>query len=632
MLMAARNDIMSDFQPDLKETRDFLKLVVGESNQICFQTFAEKPGIKTTAHIRYGSIAELGGWLAAENQKGAGAFFCVNRTDGNGRSAENIVAVRAVFVDLDGAPVEPVLRCKVPPSVVIESSPGRYQAFWRCSHIAVSEFTQIQKALIAKFDADKACKDLGRVMRLAGFWHLKKEPHLVRIIHKGSAFKYTKEKLIEELGLKVDWLDEHPAFIGGDISGPKISQGSRHEQMKILSIKLRRSGLSGYGLHHAVMAENEARCLPPLHESEIAKLTGWANKNVHETTQRIDPELMQATVKEDFNRAISIINGNDLKAMKLPEVKWIIRDLLPQGLCILAGAPKVGKSWLAQQLGLSVAVGGMACDTFQCNTGQVLHLALEDTSARIQSRMLLLLRGEAERTDLIRYQSTTRWDTLPEAITRMENWIVQQDSPRMIIIDTFQKIRAIGRKSDDSIYAKDYLDVGQLHYLAARYGIAVLLVHHKRKALAEDPMGGVSGSTGVTGAADSIWLFDRPDRMEMVGQLQISGRDVSDRQYYFKWSERQEIFGWHFAGDGEKYEQSEAEEKFLGCLMDGGRPLSCAEIAEASGISRRHAFRLSDSFRDKQYIERGVGQHGKYLITPLGEEALKSLMKLRLEL
>jgi hypothetical protein len=246
--------------------------------------------------------------------------------------------------------------------------------------------------------------------------------------------------------------------------------------------------------------------------------------------------------------------------------------------------------------------------------------------------MLLLLRGEAERTDLIRYQSTTRWDTLPEAITRMENWIVQQDSPRMIIIDTFQKIRAIGRKSDDSIYAKDYLDVGQLHYLAARYGIAVLLVHHKRKALAEDPMGGVSGSTGVTGAADSIWLFDRPDRMEMVGQLQISGRDVSDRQYYFKWSERQEIFGWHFAGDGEKYEQSEAEEKFLGCLMDGGRPLSCAEIAEASGISRRHAFRLSDSFRDKQYIERGVGQHGKYLITPLGEEALKSLMKLRLEL
>lgn len=632
MLMAQRKEELVDLPPDLKETKKFLKLVVGDSEQICFQTFAEKPGSKATAQIKYGPIKEMSDWLTAENNRGAGAFFCVNRTDGPKRSSENVVAVRAVFVDLDGSPVEPVLNCKVPPSVVIESSPGRYQAFWRCSHVAVSEFTQMQKALIAKFNGDKAIKDLGRVMRLAGFWHQKGSPHLVRMIYKGSGFKYTKEKLIEELELKVDWLDEHPAFEGGDIAGPAVHQGKRHEEMKILSIKLRRSGLSGYRLHKAVMAENDARCLPPLTESEVAKLTGWANKHVNEVNQRIDTELMQASVREDFRRTISIVDGNELKAMKLPEVKWIIRDLLPQGLCILAGAPKVGKSWLAQQLGLSVATGGMACDTFQCNKGQVLHLALEDTSARIQSRMLFLLRGQANAIDLRGYHSTTAWDTLPEAITRMEAWITAQDSPRMIIVDTFQKIRAIGRKNDDSIYAKDYLDVGQLHYLAARYGISVLVVHHKRKQQADDPMGGVSGSTGVTGAADSIWLFDRPDRMEMVGQLQISGRDVSDRQYYFKWSEKQDLFGWHFAGDGEKYEQSEAEERFLGCLMDAGRPLGCAEISETSGISRRHAFRLSDTFREKQYIERSAGQHGKYIITQAGEDALKSLMKLRMEL
>lgn len=632
MLMAQKKDENLIYPPDLKETKKFLRLVVGNSEQICFQTFAEREGSQATPKLKHGPLSEWVDMLTTENQKGAGAYFCVNRTDGQGRKAENIVAVRAVFVDLDGSPVEPVLNCKVPPSVVIESSPGRYQAFWRCSHVALSEFTQVQKALAAKFNGDRSVKDLGRVMRLAGFWHQKGKPHLVRIIHEGSNFKYTKEKLIEELELKVDWLDEHPGFEGGDIAGPTIQQGKRHEEMKILSIRLRRSGLSGYRLHKAVLAENEARCVPPLPESEVAKLTGWANKHVTEVTQRIDPELMQASIKEDYRRTISIIDGNKLKEMKLPEVKWIIRDLLPQGLCILAGAPKVGKSWLAQQLGLSVAIGGMALGSFQCNKGQVLHLALEDTSARIQTRMMLLLRGQAQSTDLERYHSTTAWDTLPEAITRMEEWITGQDSPRMIIIDTFQKIRAIGRKSDDSIYAKDYLDVGQLHYLAARYGIAVLLVHHKRKAQADDPMGGVSGSTGVTGAADNIWLFDRPDRMEMVGQLQISGRDVSDRQYYFKWSEKQEIFGWHFAGDGEKYEQSEAEERFLGCLMDAGRPLSCAEIAETSGISRRHAFRLSDNFREKKYIERSVAQHGKYLITPDGEEALKSLMKIRLEL
>ena len=628
MAMANRQEDLLDITPDLKEAKKFLQFVVGESNIVCFQALYEKDsGNKSGGVPLHGKFLDHVDALTLDNQRGCGVFFTVNRTDGNGRAASNIVAVRALFVDLDGAPLEPVLNCKVPPSVVIESSPGRYQAFWRCKNVAVSEFTQMQKALIKKFNGDPACKDLGRLMRMAGFWHLKKEPHLVKIIYQSTQFKHTKEKLIEELGLEVNWLDEHPGFVESAEDLCKISQGNRHNEMRDLAIRLRRTGLIGRRLHNAVMAENDARCDPPLAESEIAKLTGWANSKVIEFKPRIEPELMHASITEEYRRDISIVDGNTLKLMQLPEIKWIVRDLLPQGLTILAGAPKVGKSWLAQQLALSISTGVDACDTFPCNKGQVLHLALEDTSARIQNRLLMLMRGKAKETDLVGYQSATRWDTLPEAITRMEEWIAQQDSPRLIVIDTFQKIRAIGRKNDDSIYAKDYLDVGQLHYLASRYGIAVVVVHHKRKALADDPMGGVSGSTGITGAADNIWLFDRPDRMEMVGQLQISGRDVSDRRYYFKWSNKLENFGWSFAGDGEQYEVSDAQRQFLACLLDAGRPLTCQEIAELSGISRRHVFRIADAYKEKGYIDRSVLQRGRYLILPEGEEALKELTR-----
>ena len=454
------SETQSPLQVDLKMAKRFLKLVVGESDLHCFQSLAERGG-PSTLQPGFGSFPKHSSWLEAENLRGAGVYFVPNRTNTEGRGAENIVAVRAVFVDLDDAPVEPVLNCSAPPSVVIQTSPGRHQAFWRCSHVAVSEFTQVQKALIKKFNADPACKDLSRLMRIAGFYNNKKrldKPHFVNIIHEGSFFPYSKDKMIEDLGLEIDWIDEHPGFTGGDNGGPQILAGKRHEEMKSLSIKLRRSGLSGIRLHKAVMAENSARCLPPLSESEVAKLTGWANKNVHETSQRIEPELMNASIREDFRQSIAIVDGNQLKAMKLPEIKWVIRDLLPQGLCILAGSPKVGKSWLAQQLGLSVATGTTALDTFPCSKGQVLHLALEDTAARIQNRMLLLMRGTAQTADLSGYQSATRWDTLPEAITRMEDWITQQECPKLIIIDTFQKIRAIGRKSDDSVYAKDYLE------------------------------------------------------------------------------------------------------------------------------------------------------------------------------
>ena len=89
--------------------------------------------------------------LVRENLRGCGIFVTINRTDGTGRKSENIVGIRAVFVDLDGTPLQPVLDAPLPPHVIVESSPGHYHAYWIIEDLSLNEFTPVQKELASRF-------------------------------------------------------------------------------------------------------------------------------------------------------------------------------------------------------------------------------------------------------------------------------------------------------------------------------------------------------------------------------------------------------------------------------------------------------------------------------------------------
>ena len=127
---------------------------------------------------------------------GAGVFVTINGTDGAGRKAANIVPVRAVFVDLDGAPFEPVLACPPPPHIAVESSPGRYHAYWLVRDLPLERFAPLQKAIAARFGGDPAIHDLPRVMRLPGFWHLKGEPFATRTLEQPPSELYPAEQVL----------------------------------------------------------------------------------------------------------------------------------------------------------------------------------------------------------------------------------------------------------------------------------------------------------------------------------------------------------------------------------------------------------------------------------------------------
>ena len=82
----------------------------------------------------------------------------------------------------------------------------------------------------------------------------------------------------------------------------------------------------------------------------------------------------------------SLITAKELQETEFPPVSWVVRDLIPEGLTILAGKPKLGKSWLALQMGLGVATGGEVLGR-SVEQGAVLYAALEDNLRRLKSRL-----------------------------------------------------------------------------------------------------------------------------------------------------------------------------------------------------------------------------------------------------
>lgn len=179
----------ADLTPNLAEAQCFLELL-DPAGVLTFQAFPEAKSSTARATVLHGTLAEHGAQLEALNRAGAGIFVMVNAGDGEikpgartCRTEANVIRVRALFVDLDGAPLEPVLAFEEPPDLVVETSPGRWHAYWLVDDVELQEFSSFQKDMATHLGGDPAVCDLPRVMRLPGFWHLKSEtPFLSHLI------------------------------------------------------------------------------------------------------------------------------------------------------------------------------------------------------------------------------------------------------------------------------------------------------------------------------------------------------------------------------------------------------------------------------------------------------------------
>jgi len=179
--------------PDMASASAFIRML-GEP--CTFQTFDESPAKRSElSRILHGTLAQHADTLGGLNARGAGVFVMVAEGDGNGRKGVNVRRVRAAFVDLDGAPLEPIQAAPLAPHCIVESSPGKWHAYWLVSDCAPADFTPLQESLAARFDGDVTVSDLSRVMRMPGFLHCKGARFQTRVLEMRKWPPYTMTEL-----------------------------------------------------------------------------------------------------------------------------------------------------------------------------------------------------------------------------------------------------------------------------------------------------------------------------------------------------------------------------------------------------------------------------------------------------
>lgn len=217
----------------------------------------------------------------------------------------------------------------------------------------------------------------------------------------------------------------------------------------------------------------------------------------------------------------------ELMDTEFPEPRWAVPGILSEGVNLLCGPPKVGKSWMSLGLGLAVAAGGRALDSVPVEGGPVLYLALEDTPRRLKTRMGKILGGKAAPSGLT---LVTQCPPLPQGGNEaIAGWLDRNPEARMVVIDVFAKMRG-NSAPGASAYDADYAAVGHAKRIADHYGVAVVLVHHVRKAGSDDFLSEVSGTNGLAGAADATLVLKR-SRGKADGVLHVTGRDVDEAEY-----------------------------------------------------------------------------------------------------
>ena len=253
------------------------------------------------------------------------------------------------------------------------------------------------------------------------------------------------------------------------------------------------------------------------------------------------------------NRLLTI-DGETLMSQPLTPLNFVVDTLLSQGLHILAGSPKVGKSWLALWLAVTVAKGE-AVWGMGVKQGTTLYLCLEDSTLRIQNRLFEITEDAPANVHF-----TTNSDTLGKGLEeQLCSFLSEHPDTVLVIIDTLQMIRGAGY---DNTYANDYRDLSALKRIADAHGIAILLIHHLRKELADDVFSRISGTTAISGATDSNFVLRKSKRRENTATLYCTGRDIPYRELALEFDG--EDHGWKLLSDDcEQTEQPSERILFL---------------------------------------------------------------------
>ena len=220
-------------------------------------------------------------------------------------------------------------------------------------------------------------------------------------------------------------------------------------------------------------------------------------------------------------KELKIYSSEYIMNTPMKPIEYCVDGLISQGLFVLAGAPKVGKSWLALDMCLSIAKGEKVLGK-ETLCGHAVYLSLEDSLIRLQNRLYELTDEPSDNLNFaIMAESIS--NGLPEQIEYCRK---RFDDLKIVFIDTLQMVR----NESESSYGSDYKELSVLKSLADKLGIAIVLVHHTRKCSDGDPFNMISGSTGLSGCVDGSMVLIESKRGSRKAKLYCVGRDIENQE------------------------------------------------------------------------------------------------------
>ena len=276
-----------------------------------------------------------------------------------------------------------------------------------------------------------------------------------------------------------------------------------------------------------------------------------------------------------------VVTAGELQTMTFPPVRHILPGYISEGATIIAGKPKIGKSWLILDLFLAATADRFTLGTLKPSQGDGLYLALEDSNRRLKHRMSKLWPA-AEARWPHRLSLVTEWKRADEGgLDDIEEWCQNAANPMMVGIDTLEKFRPV-QKGKAAAYSADYEAVSGLQKLASKYSIAIVISHHVRKMEADDPFDTVSGTLGLTGAADTIIILRRHAG---AVTLHARGRDIEEVETALQFDRA--TCRWTILGAASEVLISNQRAAVLNALSGAGPDgLAVGEIMVATGSNR----------------------------------------------
>ena len=297
---------------------------------------------------------------------------------------------------------------------------------------------------------------------------------------------------------------------------------------------------------------------------------------------------------EDNSALGEYVTAAELVAMDLPDPQWIIPGVLMEGCTLLVSAPKVGKTRLAFDLSYALAAGGSALSKIHITKPKkAVYLAFEGGQKGRKRIITDLMGSEHEATKNLIIPYAHKWERGRLAVERLYRVADEHPDIGLITIDTLKHFRdrTSGRRN---MYDEDYEAVTPLHEFSEKTGIAVLALHHTRKADADDPLESISGSNGLSGGVDNVLVLRR-SRGRADAELHVISREGEDQELALSFNKGL----WEIEGDLADVAKTRERQEIYDILKEEGKPLSLNEISKASGKSYHNARKLALALVDE---------------------------------